>query len=82
MKYIATIKFILTVVIRNTVNGNICQKQINILAGNVETIRVNLRASIAGGDTLFLNYISASEHNKSSCVIHFAGSDLSSHYSV
>ena len=43
---------------------------------------VALRASIAGGDVLFLNYISASEHNKSSCVIRFAGSDLYPHYSV
>lgn len=29
----------------------------------------------AGAAVLFLNYISASERNKSSCVTHFAGSD-------
>lgn len=45
-------------------------------------LRVALHASIAGGDILFLNYISASEHNKSSRVIRFAGSDLHPHYSV
>lgn len=32
-------------------------------------------AGRAGAAVLFLNYISASERNKSSCVTHFAGSD-------
>lgn len=82
----ATIKLILTVVIRSIVNG----KHSGVAAcvcvwWGGRTLSTDLSspgAGRAGAGVLFLNYISASERNKSSCVTHFAGSDLYWHYSV
>lgn len=83
----ATIKLILTVIIRSIVNG----KHSRVAAcrggrgGGTTALSTDLSspgAGRAGAAVLFLNYISASERNKSSCVTHFAGSDLYWHYSV
>lgn len=43
--------------------------------GTLSTDLSSPGAGRAGAAVLFLNYISASERNKSSCVTHFAGSD-------